>query len=49
MYKNEIRDQLNEAKKVLESFIDDDNNIATIERAARVIADSIKKGGKVFS
>ncbi len=49
MYKNEIQRQLTEAKNVLESFMADEKKLANIEGAAREIAKSIKKGGKVFS
>lgn len=44
-----IRSQLREAADVLNKFIEDDNNIAAVEKAAALIADSFKQGGKVIS
>lgn len=41
--------ELNEAAKVLETFIADRANIEAIEAAAQLIADSFKQGGKVLS
>ncbi|MEZ9862021.1 phosphoheptose isomerase [Vibrio breoganii] len=49
MYHDLIKGELNEAAKVLEAFLSDDENIAQIEKAARTIADSFKLGGKVLS
>ncbi|XKM13114.1 D-sedoheptulose 7-phosphate isomerase [Orbaceae bacterium ac157xtp] len=49
MYLNEIRAELTEAKQVLEKFLADDNNIKAIANAAKMIADSMKQGGKVLS
>ncbi|WMC09689.1 D-sedoheptulose 7-phosphate isomerase [Oceanimonas pelagia] len=49
MYQNLIRSELNEAAEVLSRFLADDANIAAIERAARLLADSFKAGGKVLS
>ncbi len=49
MYKEEIKEQLLEAKNTLEAFLNNDANIAAIENAAEAIAESIKQGGKVFS
>jgi D-sedoheptulose 7-phosphate isomerase len=45
----EIINELKEASAVLERFIAEKNNIEAIEKAARLIADSIKGGGKVLS
>jgi len=47
--KNEIMHELKEAAAVLEKFMSDQKNIEAIEKAARLIADSIKGGGKVLS
>lgn len=49
MYLDIIRTELNEAAEVLNKFLSDENNIASIERAAKLIADSFKAGGKVLS
>jgi D-sedoheptulose 7-phosphate isomerase len=40
---------MEEASLVLERFIAEKNNIEAIEKAARLIADSVKGGGKVLS
>ena len=44
-----IREQFTEARKVLDDFLSDENQVRNIERAAQTIAESIKKGGKVIS
>jgi D-sedoheptulose 7-phosphate isomerase len=49
MYQDLIRSELTEAADVLNKFLSDDNNIAQIEAAAKMIADSFKQGGKVLS
>ncbi|EOZ5529049.1 D-sedoheptulose 7-phosphate isomerase [Vibrio metschnikovii] len=49
MYHDLIRSELNEAAEVLNAFLSDDHNIAQIEAAAKIIADSFKQGGKVLS
>ncbi|PMM12035.1 phosphoheptose isomerase [Vibrio breoganii] len=49
MYHDLIKGELNEAAKVLEAFLSNDENIAQIEKAAKTIADSFKLGGKVLS
>ncbi|HCG5525199.1 TPA: D-sedoheptulose 7-phosphate isomerase [Vibrio parahaemolyticus] len=49
MYQDLIRSELNEAAKVLNKFLSDDHNIAQIEAAAKMIADSFKQDGKVLS
>ncbi len=49
MYQDLIRSELNEAAEVLQAFLSDDTNIAQIEAAAKMIADSFKQGGKVLS
>jgi len=49
MHKKEIIEQLNEAKLLLDEFASKDENIGRIEEAARIIANSIKNGGKVIS
>ncbi len=49
MYKELIRAELTEAATVLQAFLSDEKNIADIESAAKMIADSFKKGGKVLS
>ncbi|EHR0553731.1 TPA: D-sedoheptulose 7-phosphate isomerase [Vibrio parahaemolyticus] len=49
MYQDLIRSELNEAAEVLNKFVSDDHNIAQIEAAAKMIADSFKQDGKVLS
>jgi D-sedoheptulose 7-phosphate isomerase len=49
MYQDLIISELTEAADVLNAFLSDDNNIAQIEAAAKMIADSFKQGGKVLS
>lgn len=49
MYQDLIKSELTEAADVLNKFLSDDHNIAQIEAAAKVIADSFKQGGKVLS
>ncbi|MGR5521433.1 D-sedoheptulose 7-phosphate isomerase [Vibrio sp. PNB22_4_2] len=49
MYQDLIRSELNEAAEVLNKFLSDDHNIAQIEAAAKMIADSFKLDGKVLS
>ncbi|EGQ8012490.1 D-sedoheptulose 7-phosphate isomerase [Vibrio cholerae] len=49
MYQDLIRRELTEAADVLQKFLSDDHNIAQIEAAAKLIADSFKQGGKVLS
>ncbi len=49
MYKYLIRNELNEAAETLANFLKDDANIHAIQRAAVLLADSFKAGGKVLS
>ncbi|AXY00546.1 MULTISPECIES: D-sedoheptulose 7-phosphate isomerase [Vibrio] len=49
MYQDLIRSELTEAAEVLNKFLSDDHNIAQIEAAAKMIADSFKQEGKVLS
>ncbi|EGR2890509.1 phosphoheptose isomerase [Vibrio parahaemolyticus] len=49
MYQDLIRSELNEAAEVLNKFLSDGHNIAQIEAAAKMIADSFKQDGKVLS
>ncbi|CAM4234423.1 D-sedoheptulose 7-phosphate isomerase [Vibrio astriarenae] len=49
MYQDLIKSELTEAADVLNKFLSDDHNIAQIEAAAKMIADSFKQGGKVLS
>ncbi|MGF1760590.1 D-sedoheptulose 7-phosphate isomerase [Photobacterium sagamiensis] len=49
MYQDMIRAELSEAAEVLNRFLSDDKNIADIEAAAKLLADSFKQGGKVLS
>lgn len=44
-----ISQELNEAQIVLQNFLSNEKNIADIEAAARLMADSIQNGGKIFS
>ena len=45
----DIRGSLKEAAEVLNNFLSDDNNIEAIERAATIMADSLKHDGKIMS
>ncbi|OBU12054.1 phosphoheptose isomerase [Photobacterium aquimaris] len=49
MYKDLIRSELTDAADVLNRFLSDDKNLADIEAAAKLLADSFKQGGKVLS
>lgn len=49
MYQDLIKSELTEAADVLNKFFNDEHNIAQIEAAAKLIADSFKQGGKVLS
>lgn len=49
MYQDLIRAELTEAADVLNRFLSDDKNLADIEAAAKLLADSFKQGGKVLS
>lgn len=49
MYRDLIRAELTEAAEVLNRFLSDENNIADIEAAAKLLAESFKQGGKVLS
>ncbi|MDN5680062.1 MAG: D-sedoheptulose 7-phosphate isomerase [Ewingella sp.] len=49
MYLDIIRNELNEAADTLNKFISDSANIESIQRAAVLLADSFKAGGKVIS
>src|SRR3954470_5389148 len=44
-----ISKELTEARSVLDRFISDSANIKSIEKAADLIVESMKKGGKVIS
>jgi len=48
-YASLISAELNQAAEVLQSFLKDEKNLATIEAAAKTISNSIKQGGKVIS
>ncbi len=48
-YTSAISNELQEAGSVLEKFIADPNNLHNIEKAARIIAESIEQNGKVIS
>ncbi|EPP6702765.1 D-sedoheptulose 7-phosphate isomerase [Providencia rettgeri] len=49
MYQDLIRGELTEAAETLSNFLSDDANIAAIQQAAVLLADSFKAGGKVLS
>ncbi|KFA59804.1 phosphoheptose isomerase [Gilliamella sp. Choc4-2] len=49
MYIDNIRNELNQAIDVLTNFVSDNNNLLNIQKAAVLIADSFKHGGKVLS
>ncbi|MDZ7898743.1 MAG: D-sedoheptulose 7-phosphate isomerase [Arcicella sp.] len=44
-----ISQELNEAQIVLQNFLSTEKNISDIESAARLMAESIKNGGKILS
>jgi D-sedoheptulose 7-phosphate isomerase len=48
MYQDLIRNELNEAAETLANFLQDEANIHAIQRAAVLLADSFKAGGKVL-
>lgn len=48
-YTSIIAAELNQAADVLKIFLSDEENLKKIESAARMIADSVKQGGKVIS
>jgi len=48
-YSNLIVAELKQAAAVLDTFLSDQQNLKNIEAAARLISESIKKGGKVIS
>lgn len=49
MYTELIQQQLRESASVLDVFMNNTDNLATIEKAAMVIVDAIKNNGKVIS
>ena len=49
MYQDLIRGELTEAADTLSRFLEDDANIEAIQKAAILLADSFKAGGKVLS
>ena len=49
MYQELIRGELTQAAATLDNFLKDENNIDAIRRAAVMLADSFKAGGKVMS
>ncbi|RWR02577.1 phosphoheptose isomerase [[Pantoea] beijingensis] len=49
MYQDIIRSELNEAAETLNKFLSDEANIHAIQRAAVLLADAFKAGGKVLS
>ncbi|WP_323758040.1 D-sedoheptulose 7-phosphate isomerase [Roseivirga sp.] len=44
-----IKQELQEAAKVLENFLENEQNIEAIEKAAQVFVDTINNDGKIFS
>lgn len=44
-----IKEELEEAANVLQKFTADDDNIAAIEKAAEIMANAIRNGGKILS
>lgn len=44
-----IKEQFLEAQKVLTDFLNDENQLHNIEKAANLIVESVKSGGKVIS
>ena len=48
-FKQIIQAEFSQAAQVLEKFMSNEHNITLVERAAKMIADSILQGGKVIS
>ncbi len=48
-YLSIISSELSQAAEVLQNFLKDENNLKSIEAAAKTIANSVKQGGKVIS
>ena len=48
-YTSIISQELNQAAAVLQEFLKDESNLLRIEEAAKLIANSVKQGGKVIS
>ncbi len=44
-----IKQHFEEAQNVLAAFLADDTNIQSLEKAGRIMVDSIKNGGKILS
>ena len=44
-----ISKELNQAAEVLQDFLSNEENLKNIEAAAKLIADSVKQGGKIIS
>ncbi|RRA98753.1 D-sedoheptulose 7-phosphate isomerase [Larkinella rosea] len=49
MLEQTIRQELTEARSVLDAFLNDPNQIAAIEKAARLMAEALQKGHKIIS
>ena len=47
--KDQILKELNEAKNVIDKFINDDSTINAIEESAKIMTESIDNGGKIIS
>ena len=47
--KDQILKELNEAKNVIDKFINDDATINAIEESAKIMSESIDNGGKIIS
>ena len=47
--KDQILKELNEAKNVIDKFINDDAIINSIEESAKIMTESIENGGKIIS
>ena len=44
-----IKQEFQQAKSVLQSFIDDDNNFILLEKAGLLLVDALKQGKKIIS
>ncbi|MCX6296244.1 MAG: D-sedoheptulose 7-phosphate isomerase [Bacteroidetes bacterium] len=49
MSKSLIENNLNEAQRILQEFISEPTNIEAIEKAGKLLSESIKKGNKIIS
>lgn len=49
MYSDLIKNEFHETTKIMKIFVREKYHINTVESSAKIMADSLKKGGKIFS